>query len=495
MSPSHPVEETVKKHMANSEAIIHAIAKNSLGINGQMKPDYLDLNSAKEYQKYVYTKFKNIIGIPPFDYMSKTKDSWIMINDRRREIAVEIALITARHGIGVGMLVLHAHQMQWSHIPLKISTNGRDELLTEETSRANGVRGENIIYVPVRAFRGDFTRLAELNIVKPRALWNNSQIVSHESDDYPCFYCSAGEINPSEVVVNISGPCMGLSRNYTLGFTFSPFGNPMSVVHFLAWDCAKNPFNMSRVPMTVSDLIEMTRQINLSIAQFFAGTEVTDYPIIDGVSNGWAGNTIYHQHFQFFQPEYKPPILNGNLQNNNPVLKRDDVLISDLSWEVPVFKVSADHPISVGLVGNDLAGIWRLLGGLQKVPFKTFQDGHIPAENEKVPVHTQNLYVPGKSLGKEAYLLLRDIRRVKFEPNNSDYVDGEKKLIAQKKTNIGVLEASGTMIVDDHESFLEMATWEPATVSRQIDMMVKAVCPNPKKTETFRKSIRGLFPQ
>src|SRR5271157_3311662 len=91
----------------------------------------------------------------------------------------------------------------------------------------------------------------------------------------------------------------------------SPISNVFSGVGLLNTSVE---LNMNRVPMTVSDLVEMTRQVNLSISNVFAGTGIKDWPVIDGVSNGWAGNSIYHQHFQFFRPEEEPPIAsNPNL--------------------------------------------------------------------------------------------------------------------------------------------------------------------------------------
>lgn len=494
----HNVTNQASVHMVNSQQIIMAIAERVYGNRSQeqhAKPRYLEFSGAKEYQRYIYENFRHIVDISPFEYISKTDSGWLMINDHRPEIAARISLLIERYGIGVGMMVLHAHQMRWQHIPLEIQIDGRNKTLVEDTSRIKGTRGENVIHVPARVVRSDFDKLAELNIIKPRKLWEESQIVSHEGDRFPCFYCSSGEINPSEVVVNIEGARLGLSRNYSLGFTFAPFGNPLSVIHFLAWDHAKNPFNMNRVPMTVSDLVEMTRQINLSIVNFFACTGIKEYPTIDGVSNGWAGNSIYHQHFQFFQPEYESPIISSNLEFPEPVLGRDDVTIRRLSWETPVYKISADEAINVGLVGNDLAGIWRLHGGAQKVPYKEFPDGYIAEQGEKVPVHTQNIYVPGQNLGKTVYILLRDIRHVAFKPRATDYVNRQAKRLAQGKSNIGVLEATGTMIVDDQKSFLEMVHWQPHDVSRQIDMMVAAVRPEPSKTVKFEKDIKELFPQ
>ena len=50
------------------------------------------------------------------------------------------------------------------------------------------------------------------------------------------------------------------------------------------------------------------------------------------------------------------------------VLKSDDIRISRLPWETPVYKITADDSINIGLVGNDMAGTWRLLGGSATIP-------------------------------------------------------------------------------------------------------------------------------
>ena len=105
------------------------------------------------------------------------------------------------------------------------------------------------------------------------------------------------------------------------------------------------------------------------------------------------------------------------------MLARDDVEIRRLSWETPIYRVVADEPINVGLVGNDMAGGWRLLGGAKRIGYKEFPDGYAVREDEKVPVHTQNLYVPGAEYGRTAYILLRDRRRIDFEPKASDFVN------------------------------------------------------------------------
>ena len=514
------IEAMVADHRSDSEAIIRALAAHALRRDtapgrrpGDAVPRYLQLPGLAEYQREIYRRFADVISIPAFEYISKTPRSWLIAGDHRGEVAARVEMIIERYGLGVGMLVLHAQQMHSRHILLELAIDGQVRDLAQPTARLGGKRGENILYVPIRQYRGDRKRLAELNITKPPELWNKAALVTHEQVSNACNYCSAAEINPCEVVVRIEGARFGLSRNYQLGFTYAPFGNPLSSVHFLAWHYAAGgpgarPLNMNRTPITFSDLVEMTRRINTSIAEFFAGTGVHDLPVIDGVSNGWAGNTIYHQHFQFFRPEYPCPITGeAGLQAGAParrgpkkagsrvMLESEDIRISRLPWETPVYRISADDAINIGLVGNDMAGVWRLLGGAATIPYRSFPEDYVPEEGELVPVHTQNLYVPGREQGRVAYILLRDKRRVDFRPGPDDYVNQPAGRRAQPKTNIAVLEATGTVIVDDHASFEEMRGWSQDDITAQIAKMTAAIHPDEKQVRRFEASIRGLFPE
>ena len=454
--------------------------------------DYLQMPGLKHYQRRLYARFAKIINKPSFNYISKMASSWLIVGDRRQEIAADILLLIERHGLGIGMCVLHAQQILARHILTRIQAGGRVQNLAMPTECLPGAHGEHVLSILIRRFRADFERLAALNVAKPRALWDSTRIVTHERDRHPCFYCSCPEINPAEVVVDLDGPRHGLSRHYTLGFTFAPFGNPLFAVHFLAWDRAHHPLNMSRTPVTVSDLVKLTREINLSIRSFFAETGIRDYPVLDGISNGWAGNTIYHQHFQFFQPEHPLPVARVGAMGRDPIIRRGDVTVERLRWPAPIYRIRADDALNTGLVGNDLAGIWRLLGGSRKVPYKTFRDGYIPDEGEKVPAHTQNLYVPGRHLGATVYLVLRDRERVDFVPVPDGFVNRSKGRRAQPKENMGVLEATGTVIMDDRRCFEKMKTWKPADISRQVNKMAAAIAPDAERVANFEAAIREL---
>ena len=492
------IDDVVKAHLVNSKAIIQSIAESELGAHKNNSPKYIGLPGIRPYQKYIYGKFDDVIKIPSFDYISKTTDDgWLIIGDHRREIAAKISLIIEQYGLGIGMMVLHGQQMNSGHIPLSIKVNTGSIDLTQPTIKLHGTAGEHVLYVPIRKFRGDTQKLAELNISKPEPIWNPERIIKHKGDySACCFYCSAGEISPSEVVVNINGVRFGLSRNYSLGFTFAPFGNPISVMHFLAWDYSDQPLNMNRTPVTVSDLVKMVSQINASITNFFAGTNITELPVIDGISNGWAGNSIYHQHFQFFCPEYVTPIQNENLiETSHPMLEREDVKIFKLSWPIPIYKIVAEDPINVGLVGNDLAGIWRLQGKAEEVRNIRSFDPFPSEEGVKILPYTQNLYIPGKTLGKTAYLLLRQRTKTNYDPSASEFINREKKIKPIKKINIGVLEATGSMIVDDEAAFKQMEKWGSEDISNQIKKMLNAIRVETKEIKKFEQNVAGLFPE
>lgn len=493
------IKNMIKAHSVNSKEIIEAIVKRDLPKEASREgelPRYLKLPGIRKYQQHIYERFASVIKTPSFDYISKTKAGWLIIGDHRPEIAAKISLIIEQYGLGVGMMVLHAQQMNSQHILLEINVDNRLVNLAQPTERLYGSNGEQILYVPVRKFRKDVDKLAAMNMAKPKEFWNQSRIAKHKGDTSDCcFYCSSTEINPAEVVVAIEGVRLGLSRDYSLGFTFSPFGNPISVMHFLAWDYSENPLNMNRTPVTVSDLVKMTFQINTSIMGFFAGTGMTDYPIIDGISNGWAGNSIFHQHFQFFQPEYESPIKNKYLEIGKPILERDDTKILKLNWPTPVYKIMAHDSINVGLVGSDLAGIWRLQGKAKMVKDVPFFDGYVPEETNKIQTYTQNLYVMGNDFGKTAYILLRDRRRVSFKPANSEFINRTKGIRPVEKENIGVLEATGTMIVENEGDFGAMRDWEPGDISTQIRKMLTVICPERKEINKFERNIKGLFPE
>ena len=92
------------------------------------------------------------------------------------------------------------------------------------------------------------------------------------------------------------------------------------------------------------------------------------------------------------------------------------------------------------------------------------------------------------------YLVLRDRERVDFVPAADDFVNRSKGRKPQPKENIGVLEATGTVIVDDRRCFEKMKSWKPADISRQVNKMAAAIAPDAGRVASFETAIRELFP-
>ena len=127
-----------------------------------------------------------------------------------------------------------------------------------------------------------------------------------------CNYCSVPALTPHQVTIHSARVLsragrrqddLATVRNYQLGFTFAPFGDPREVCHFVAWDFPHvNDLVMNMEPQaySFSDLIRLVRVINRDIRKFCGVSEVDPAPQpVSGICNHWAGNSIYHQHYQF----------------------------------------------------------------------------------------------------------------------------------------------------------------------------------------------------
>ena len=94
-----------------------------------------------------------------------------------------------------------------------------------------------------------------------------------------CNYCSVQALTPRQVTIHSSHVLsraghrkedLATVRNYQLGFTFAPFGDPREVCHFLAWDFPHiNDLVMNMEPQaySFSDLIRLVRLINRGIRE------------------------------------------------------------------------------------------------------------------------------------------------------------------------------------------------------------------------------------
>lgn len=495
-SNAYAMNQAITPHLPNAAAILAALADhNAARLPHHSVQTLAVLKGLQPWQQALLEEFKGIISQPAHDFISKTDCSWLVVGDRRRVVASEIKLVIEQHGVGIGLLVLHLQQLGAGHIPVRLTVDGVELDLAQPTRALHGERGEHVLQIPVRQFRADAVRLAEWGIAKPPALWDRSRIVSHERDGAACFFCSCAEINPAEVVVELQGARLGLDRDLFLGATFAPFGNPASVAHMLAWDRAPQPLSMSLAPGGVADLLRFTAAINDSIRAFFTARGLYGFPVLDGLSNGWAGNSIFHQHCQFFAPEFASPLVASGRVARQELVQRDDTVISRLNWPLPVYEIRSGSALRTAFVAHELAALWRFLGAGRKVPYKQFSPLLMPVAADLVTAHTQNLYAPGADGGRVLWFALRDREKVDFTPAAGDRVHADTGRRALPKKNLGVLEATGTWIVDDPAEFAELQGWSAVEISAQINRMLGAVHPLSKAVTAFESALPEVLPR
>ena len=102
--------------------------------------------------------------------------------------------------------------------------------------------------------------------------------------------------------------------------------------------------------------------------------------------------------------------------------------------------------------------------------------------------------MPGHDLGATAYLVPRDRERVDYRPAPDEFINPERGFKAQRKDNLGTLETTGTLIIDDLAQFKEMQRWQPQDISEQIRRMIAATAPKAGKVAEFETAIHELFP-
>ena len=90
---------------------------------------------------------------------------------------------------------------------------------------------------------------------------------------------------------------------------------------------------------------------------------------------------------------------------------------------------------------------------------------------------------------------MRSRTKASYEPQEKEYINREKKIKPITKKNIGVLEATGSIILDDESSFEQMKSWSSGDISIQIQEIIKAISVKPKEIKQFEQNIVGLFPE
>jgi hypothetical protein len=300
-----------------------------------------------------------------------------------------------------------------------------------------------------------------------------------------CNYCSVQAFNPHEATIHSAHISAGSGRweedlatvrNYQLGFTFAPFGDPREACHFLAWDFPHiNDLVMNMDPQaySFSDLIRLVRVINRGIGEFCDASQADRPPEpISGFCNHWAGNSIYHQHYQFLRIAGLPLV--RALDSARPLVTYRGIQVRKPGgWPAPAFLITAPGPgrdREVMEVADRVAREWRVLNEGEDLSY----GNGIVIEN-----HTQNIFVTADGDRVSAIFIPRDRRRIDTSgPGN----------LLQKK-NAGTLEMMGYFVIDDPHDFGELRKTSPEELRKLGDSWLSELAPDAAAIEEFETNI------
>jgi len=326
----------------------------------------------------------------------------------------------------------------------------------KDLAAADKIRKDLITYSPQRVFVRTDKAFNHLTVWLP-ADYDRPEIrdILKTALAYkaPCNYCGVRELNPLE---DIASTCLvsdweeryrfSMSRSYEFGFTFAPFGDPETVCHFLAWD---NPSisevvnNMDLQTYSFGDLVRLTCAINSDIESYCAEASIPFTPFV-GICNHWAGNSIYHQHYQFFRIS-NLPLTKADVQRNVLVHHDAGLRVDRLSWPAPVYRIVMADPVRVDGM-SDLADQVAILWNQLSKPEERIEIGNeIVIDN-----HTQNTVVTQNGAAAEAYFVPR--LRSKL---------GTRVRKGVKKDNLAALEVLGYILIDDPQEWAVIAGLTP----------------------------------
>jgi hypothetical protein len=298
-----------------------------------------------------------------------------------------------------------------------------------------------------------------------------------------CNYCSLQAFSPHEVTVNSAYARVpswwpdkkATVRNYQFGFTFAPMGDPHKVCHFLAWDfphISDLVMNMEPQSYSIRDLVSLVRIINYDIAVFCHNEGVENLQI-SGMCNHWAGNSIYHQHYQFFRMAPLPLLLAS--EQSEVLLTYQGVEVRKLSasWPAAAFIIRSSGARSdevVIKVADSLAREWRVLN--------EGEDDNRFANKITIKNHSQNIFATIDD-GRLA---------VVFIPRQLDKLNAESNGI--KKKNAGVLEMMGYFLIDEPKDFNVIESMEAQQRKALGDSWLAKLGPPAKLIEKLEDKLR-----
>jgi hypothetical protein len=320
-------------------------------------------------------------------------------------------------------------------------------------------------------------------------------IVDTLKNKRPCNYCSVQALNPREATLHsqhlasVFGPKVPgppTRRNYQFGFTFAPFGDPREVCHFLAWDfphISDTVLNMDPQAYSFADLIELVRVINVDVARFAAQHDAPVFGPIAGMCNHWAGNSIYHQHYQFFCIPRLPLLLNA--RQGKPLAEYRGVTVSRLQWEAPAYLIVSKVPTpptsststmsplaDFTFVAERVALEWAMLNGPDE--YDTSLGNGI-----RIRHHTQNTYVTMHD-GEPVAI---------FIPRHRSKLDTTSPANKVQKQAAGTLEMMGYFLVDDLGEFRKIEGWDQAERSFLASSWLRELSPDYGKIHQFEANL------
>ncbi len=303
---------------------------------------------------------------------------------------------------------------------------------------------------------------------------------------FACNYCSVQTLCPREVTINSSmtgtpavhpdGPTT--VRNYQMGFTFAPVGDPNEVCHFLAWDfphISDLVMNMEPQAYSFSDLIRLVDGINRSIERYYAARDPGEVPIrISGGCNHWAGNSIYHQHYQLMRIDHLPLVAAASMAEPLTSYQGVDVRRMGAGWRSPALLISSAGPDGneqVMKVADKVAREWRVLSE---------EDDTTYGNEIVIRNHTQNIFV---TTGPDGRLLAIFIPRVRQRVSTSNASGISKR-------NAGVLEMMGYFVIDSRPDFEKLERMTPAERRDLGDSWLHELSPDPEAVEQFEANVQ-----
>jgi hypothetical protein len=304
---------------------------------------------------------------------------------------------------------------------------------------------------------------------------------------FACNYCSVQTLSPKEAILNSAHAStqpwykeeMATVRNYQLGFTFSPVGDPEKVCHFLAWDfphISDLVMNMEPQAYSFSDLIRLVQSINHDTERFYRHNYIADKPApIAGACNHWAGNSIYHQHYQFFSITGLPMLRaieeSGILVDN--YLDTEVRRLGD-AWRAPAFIIRS-------LPGGTEEGLMRVADKVAR-EWRVLAEGEDRTYGNEIVIsnHTQNILVTYL----DDQLIAIFVPRVRLRVNTSDPRN------AVQKENAGVLEMMGYLVIDDPQDFDTLSHMSADGRKDLGDSWLSELSPDSAKVKEFEENVR-----